>query len=92
MGYYLKSFIKNPDAVLDYGIDWAAWLNADVIINSAWVVSDGIIKRADYFDKKITNIWLSGGTVGNIYTIINYIVTSDCREDSRIFYIRCQNT
>ena len=37
---------KDPDAVLDYGFDWSAWLEAgDTIVTSEWIVPEGITKR-----------------------------------------------
>jgi len=40
----MTTFIKDPDAVLDYSVDWSKWLAGDQIQTSAWSVSDPAIK------------------------------------------------
>ena len=36
----MTTFLKDPDAVLDYSVDWSKWLAGDQIQTSAWLVSD----------------------------------------------------
>ena len=36
----MTTFIKDPDAVLDYSVDWSKWLTGMEIVTSAWSVSD----------------------------------------------------
>lgn len=80
----MSEFIKDPDAVLDYSIDWSSWLaDGETITASTWVVPDGITKDSDSFSDTATVIWLSGGTAGTTYLIPNHITTSDGREDDR---------
>lgn len=38
---------KDPDEVLDYGLDWTARLVGDTISTSQWIVPDGIVKGID---------------------------------------------
>jgi hypothetical protein len=75
--------LKDPDAVLDYGWDWSAWLNGDTITASSWTVEAGITADSDTFDATTTTIWLSGGTVGTSYALVNHITTAAGREDDR---------
>lgn len=75
--------IKDPDAVLDYGLDWTAWLDGDTISTSTWTVPEGITKDSDTKDTTTTTIWLSGGTDGSSYELTNHIVTAAGREDDR---------
>ena len=35
----LASFPKDPDAVLDYYLDWGPWLAGDTIVTSAWAAT-----------------------------------------------------
>jgi len=80
-------FIKDPDAVLDYSIDWSAWLGTDTIIVSTWTVPTGIVKASDSQTTTVTTIWLSGGTDGTAYSVVNRIVTAGGRTDDRTLII-----
>lgn len=79
------SCVKDPSAVLDYGLDWTTWLAGDTINTSTWTVSAGITKTSESVDptNKATTIWLSGGTAGVEYDIVNRIVTVGGRTDER---------
>jgi hypothetical protein len=70
----MTTFLKDPDAVLDYSVDWSKWLAGDQIATSTWFVSDPALQPAD--DSKTTTrttIWLAGGVVGQSYTVTNRI-------------------
>ena len=58
----VSHFVKDPDEVLDYSIDWSTWLDSDTISSSSWTVESGITKDSDSNDTTSTTIWLSGGT------------------------------
>lgn len=83
-----QEFIKDPNAVLDYQIDWSTWLGADTIATSTWTVPTGLTKDGDTSTTTTATIWLSGGTAGVTYHIVNHIVTAGGREDDRSIYIR----
>ena len=40
----LTTFLKDPEAVLDYTVDWGIWLDTDTISTSNWTVPAGITK------------------------------------------------
>ena len=67
---------KDPDEVLDFVVDWAKPLAGDVIATSTWSVPLGVTKGADMFDATSTTIWLSGGTNGENYELLNRITTA----------------
>lgn len=75
--------IKDPDAVLDYRIDWSAWLGDDTITASTWTVPSGIAKDSDTHDTTSATIWLSGGTLMTSYKLVNRIVTAGGRTEDR---------
>ena len=79
---------KDPQAKLDYAVDWTAWLAAgETITTSTWTVPAGLTKVSDgAVDGKAT-VWLSGGTVGTRYAVTNHIITSQGREDERTLTI-----
>lgn len=83
-----QDFIKDPDAVLDYTINWAAWLDGDTISTSTWTVADGITIDSEAETTTTTTVWFSGGTVGQDYNATNHIVTVAGREDDRTICIR----
>ena len=86
-----NNFSKDPSAVLDYVIDWSDWLDGDTISTSTWTVPSGITKDSDTKTTTATTIWLSGGTVGTKYAVVNHIVTAGGREDDRTIYINVES-
>jgi hypothetical protein len=81
-------FTKDPDALLDYGFNWATWLSTDTISTSTWYVPDDLTNESDGETTTATTIWLSGGTRGVTYTVTNRITTAGGRTDERSFQIR----
>ena len=69
---------KDPDAVVDYGIDWGPEMTpvTDTVISSGWVGESGITIDTDTFDSTGTRVWLSGGTPCQSYDLINTITTA----------------
>ena len=86
-----KIFEKDPQAVLDYKIDWTLWLGSDTISESVWTVPSGITKDSDTNDTATTTIWVSGGNAGISYDLVNHIVTAAGREDDRTITIKVIN-
>lgn len=85
-----RQFTKDPQAVLDYKIDWSAWLaSGETISTSTWTVPSGITDDSDSItdSNTSTTIWLSGGTADTDYDLINHIVTSEGREEDRTITI-----
>jgi hypothetical protein len=71
---------KDPDEVLDYALDWADRLAAgDTIDTSLWILPAGITKDNEGIDGANTVIWLSGGTLGGSYDLVNRITTTGGR-------------
>lgn len=67
---------KDPDDVLDYQIDWSAELGTDTISTSTWTVPAGLTKDSDTNTDTTTTVWVSGGTAGTTYALLNKIVTA----------------
>ncbi len=88
----MTMFIKDPDAVLDYSIEWSKWLAGDQIASSAWSVSDSALDASDDSNTPTrATVWLSGGVAGQSYTVTNRITTSGGRTDERSFTIQVQD-
>jgi hypothetical protein len=70
---------KDPDEVLDYQINWTSRLDGDTISTSTWIIPDGIVGGDEDISGSTTILWLSGGTLGDRYTITNRITTAGGR-------------
>ena len=87
----MTTFVKDPDAVLDYRIDWSAWLDDDQIVTSTWIVPAGITSSSDEHDTTSATIWLTGGTLGQTYSLVNRVTTSGGRTDDRTIRIQIRD-
>jgi hypothetical protein len=93
-----RTFVKDPDAVLDFRWDWRAltngtgssdWLADGETISSYTVtVPSGITLDSDSEADGAVTAWLSGGVAGEDYDVTCSIVTSAGREDDRTITIR----
>jgi hypothetical protein len=96
----MSDFTKDPDAKLDYGVDWSNWLqDGETITSSDWAVErrDGAPVEPDGLsvlqnpspstDGEQTTVWVEGGQVGVTYELINSIDTDGQREDDRTIEI-----
>lgn len=83
-------FEKDPDALLDYGVSWQAWLpTGDTIVTGTWIVPNGLTVENTSLENSNTwsIVWLSGGSVGRTYLVINRINTNQGRADDRTIAI-----
>ena len=78
----MSFFVKDPNAILDYQINWATWLGSDTINTSTWTVPTGITAGngsngapAPSNTTTTATVWLIGGTAGVEYTLVNRITT-----------------
>lgn len=85
---------KDPEAVLDYAIDWDvtgdSWLSGDTISSVTWTVPTGLTKGSESNTTTTATVWLSGGTAGSIYSISCKIVTAGGRTDERTFKLKVE--
>ena len=96
------TFIKDPDAVLDYKFDWKAltngtgdsdWLQTAETIASHTIDADsGITVDSSALSDTNTSVtvWLSGGTADADYAVRCEVVTSSSRTDERTMTIQCR--
>lgn len=83
-----QSHSKDPDAVLDYMVDWTNWLAGDTIATSTWSADTGITIDSNTNTTTVATVWLSGGVAGEQYQVTNHIITAMGREDDRTIRIR----
>lgn len=78
---------KDPDAILDYSIDWTEWL-ADVsdTISTATVTVSGITKNTSSNTQTKVTAWLKGGIASQMPSATFQIVTAGGRTDERTIY------
>lgn len=88
-------FVKDPDAVIDYAVDWSAgYLAGEQITDSVWsvapVAAGGVAVMTSRTDGSKAIATLSGGHVGLVYRVTNRVVFSDGRNDERALVVRVE--
>jgi hypothetical protein len=86
----LPQITKDPNASLDYRVDWTDWLGTDTIATSDWTVSPsgGLTIGSSSNASKTATTFLSGGTPGQVVRVTNRITTAVGRIDERSFNVR----
>jgi len=92
----LRELVKDPDAVLDYSIDWTDWIvSGDSIATSTWAIDVAPDADLEIDSSSIVSgvptVWLSGGTAGETYVVRNRVVTADSRTDDRSIVIHVRS-
>jgi hypothetical protein len=88
--------LKDPDAVLDYSVDWGAeyLLGDDLLSDSSWSVDpdepDGVSVGGSSFDATTSTVTAIGGSPGRIYRLVNHVTMQSGRNDSRSIVIRVE--
>ena len=86
----VKTFVKDPAAVLDYTMRWRRWLKGDTISAAPTITAPaGINVNSSVWGGDSVVLWLSGGTDGVTYAVAVQIVTAGGRTDSRTVAFRC---
>jgi len=85
----MRTWSKDPNAVLDWAFDWSRWLSASETISSAVIeVESGLTKDSQSNTTTTVTVWLSGGTLGVTYDVTCRITTNQGRTDERTIGIR----
>lgn len=90
MSSTIASYVKDPDAKLDYSIDWSSWLPAgDTISAVAWTATGVTVSAspAPSHASGIATVWLEGGTKGEDATVTCRVTTTAGRIDDRTIRI-----
>lgn len=91
----MSFLLKDPEAVLDYSIDWGAeYLAGDALADSLWSVGPnepgGAAIAGSQFDLLVSTVQVAGGVPGKIYRVTNHVTTASGREDSRSILLRVE--
>jgi hypothetical protein len=92
----MAMFLKDPDGLVDYRVDWAAACAAgQAIAESVWTVepagSDAPVVSGSSISDKVAIMRLSGGARGSTYRIGNRVTLSDGTIDERTLLIRVED-
>lgn len=89
----MKSFVKDPNATLDYSFDWGPWLSNDTISSSTWIAESGItiVPASESFDATTTTVFITGGADKENYILTNRITTNASRTDDRSIQIQVRH-
>lgn len=92
----MSLLLKDPEAVLDYQVDWGAeYLNGDALARSRWTVSPdevlGVSVVEEHFDLLAATVKVGGGEAGKLYRLTNHVVTAGGREDCRSIIVRVED-
>jgi hypothetical protein len=83
---------KDPDSIIDYGVDWSNWLaTGETIVTSIWPDIGDLVSESESNTTTATAIFISGGTLGATYTLTNRITTNQGRTEDRSMHIACQS-
>ena len=88
-GTRLDPYIKDPDSIRTFGIDWDSFLGGLSFSVSTWLVTNGTVA----IDSNTTNtvfslVKLSGGTVGEKCALRNRVTRSDGERDDQTIYVK----
>lgn len=93
--------IKDPDAVEDFSVDWdhasataaagTGYLaTGETITASTWTVPAGLTQATPAPSQAAgkTTVWLSGGTLGQDYDVVNHITTNQGRQADKTVRVK----
>lgn len=79
----MNSFVKDPDATLDWKFDWTDWLASNETVTTHTIETDGLTVDTSTEDSGTVTVWLSGGTNGETVNVTCRITTDQGRTDDR---------
>lgn len=87
---------KDPAASLTYTVDWTDWLPTNTNLSTgsftvSTIANDSnpvVVGASAVIDQNKSTVILSGGTAGEIYTVVNTITTDNGDTDRRRFRLR----
>ena len=87
--------LKDPDAVLDYAIDWGAeYLGEDMLAQSDWTAAPaeagGVTIAGSDFSPQLSMVKAAGGIAGRVYRLENRVVLGSGRVDRRTIVLRVE--
>jgi len=90
----MSVLIKDPDATLDYGVDWSDYLEAgETLTMSSWSATPAgeLALTGEANGASSASVVVAGGTRGRVYRLTNRVTTSAGRTDERSITIRVEH-
>lgn len=84
---YQPDFSKDPDSVVDFPFNWKPELGTDTISSSTFLLPDGMTLVSESNTTNTATPFVSGGSVGLIYRIVNRIDTVGGRTYDKTIYV-----
>lgn len=89
-------FLKDPHALLDYRVDWAAALGPGAVISASnWAVTPaeagGVTISDEVLGGLVASARLQGGIPGHVYVVGNRVTLADGTSDERSLTMRVEN-
>jgi len=72
----------DPDAIIDYIIDWTKWLAGDNLATSAWSIANAT-EASSASTTKTATVFISAAKPGKVVTMRNRITTAGGRTEDR---------
>lgn len=86
--------VKDPSSVLDFQHDWddAYLVAGETIAASSWAVTPAGTLTIDSHTETTTTttVFLSAGTVGEVYDVTNTVTTNAARTEERTIVVRVE--
>ena len=90
----MSFYLKDPQATVDYAIDWSQYLDGKTIVASAWSIAPeeegGVAVEEASFDTDRAAARASGGLIGHVYSLSNQVTLSDGSSDERSIALRVE--
>lgn len=79
---------QDPNAILDYTLDWRKLLVVgDVLLHANFTPDPGLSVLSQNNTDTLATVWLLNGLVGQTYNVNCHITTAGGRQDDRTFQI-----
>jgi hypothetical protein len=87
----MKTLVKDPSAVKDYGFDWTLWMSSGDTISTS-TFSGGLLGvTSSSISSYNTTCFVTCGTAGTFHKVTNRIITSQGRTEERSFDMQIIN-
>lgn len=87
----LATFRKSNADVLDYDVSYEEWLDGDTLTSAVVAVTpddSSLAATAVYTNATFVKVWLSGGSLGTVYTVTVTSTTNEGRVKSDSFRLK----
>lgn len=87
----IATWVKDPSAVLDYGVGFRKWLKGDRITSIVVTADAGLTVDSTTFNRTGIVAWFSGGVDGTNYYVVYRVTTAGGRTDDRSVLIQVRS-